>query len=136
MEVYFGSDLHLECEKTATSKLELPTGDVLILAGDIYLPWSKDKQEKALFQEFFKRASANFREVIVIAGNHEPWRGIFVDTFSRMRSQLEHFGNVRVLQNSSYQVDNVAFWGSTFWTDCRGGNPEVMWDVRAISITL
>ena len=122
--------LHLEFEKGTASKLELPTGDVLLLVGDIYLPWSKDKREKALFQEFFKRASENFREVLVIAGNHEHWGGYFVETLDRQRAQLEHFGNVRVLQNSAYQVDNVVFWGSTFWTDCRNAHPEVMWDVK------
>lgn len=95
------------------------------------MPWEKkDKRAKKLFQEFFTRCSTNFKEVIVIAGNHEHWSGEFVNTYKRMVKTLEHLENVHVLQNSAYQVGNVVFWGSTFWTDCRKGHPEVMWDVQ------
>lgn len=129
MDVFFGSDLHLEFEKGSKSVLEVPKGDVLLLAGDIYMPWSKDKREKALFQEFFKRCSENFTHVLIIAGNHEHWSGKFTLTHARMLSSLEHFGNIHVLNNSAFQVGDAVFWGSTFWTDCRGSHPEVMWDV-------
>lgn len=131
MDIYFGSDLHLEFEKGEAAKLEIPTGDVLVLAGDIFVPWEKkDKRATKLYQEFFKRCSSNFKDVILIAGNHDHWYGEFVNTHKQMLSATSHFGNIHVLNNSAYQTGNVALWGSTFWTDCRGAHPEVMWDVQ------
>lgn len=130
LKIYFGSDLHLEFEKGDVSKLELPVGDVLVLAGDIFMPWSKDKRANQLYQEFFGRCSANFSHVILIAGNHDYWRGEFLSTHRQIVQLTERFGNIHVLNNSAYQVGDVVFWGSTFWTDCRKGDPQVMWDVQ------
>jgi len=75
MKIQFASDLHLEMTANAEwlqSHLLEVVGDVLILAGDTaYL-------EKGVPDWFLDWASASYKQVILIPGNHE----------------LYHFGDV------------------------------------------
>ena len=64
------SDLHLEfCDNSRWMKHnELPvTGDILVLAGDIFYL----KNKIAPLSNFWKWASANYRQVLIVPGNHE-----------------------------------------------------------------
>lgn len=117
-------------ERDCKSVMEVPTGDVLILAGDIYTPWHMNKTSEKLVMEFFKRCSDNFEHVLMVAGNHEHYHGYFVDTHARIRKQIEQFENIQLLDNSAFQVGNVVFWGSTMWTDAKDGDPIVTWDIQ------
>ena len=136
MKVYYGSDLHLEMErKHSKSVLNVPSGDVLVLAGDIFLPWDPSFVLQAgghydLVMEFFERCSKNFDHVMVVAGNHEHYGGYFLRTIDEVKRHLSHFANVHVLEKSAFQVNNVVFWGATMWTDVKQSDPNVVWDVR------
>ena len=70
MKIQYMSDLHLEfCDNSRWLKHnELPvTGDILVLAGDIFYL----KNRIAPLNNFWKWASANYRQVLIVPGNHE-----------------------------------------------------------------
>ena len=70
MKIQYMSDLHLEfCDNSRWLKHnELPvTGDVLVLARDIFYL----KNKIAPLSNFWKWASANYRQVLIVPGNHE-----------------------------------------------------------------
>ena len=70
MKIQYMSDLHLEFSDNSRwlKHNELPvTGDVLVLAGDIFYL----KNEVAPLANFWKWASENYRQVLIVPGNHE-----------------------------------------------------------------
>ena len=88
MRIQYMSDLHLEFQENSRylKHNELPvTGDVLVLAGDIF--YLKDKI--APLTKFSKWASESYQQVLSVRGNHEyynysdvmerdlQWRGKF-----------------------------------------------------------
>ena len=64
------SDLHLEFQDNSrlVRDYDIPvTGDILVLAGDtMYL-----KDRNAAQMHFWKWASASYRDVLLVPGNHE-----------------------------------------------------------------
>lgn len=114
MRIQFFSDLHTEfhenMEFIKSSPFEI-TGEVLVLAGDIgYL------NDPALGKlQFWKWASENYREVLIIAGNHEYYNGsdlsAFGDNWARM-----FLGNVGYYHNKVVRIDNTDFVLSTLWS--------------------
>ena len=70
MRIQYMSDLHLEFQENSRylKHNELPvTGDVLVLAGDIF--YLRDKV--APLTKFWNWASENYRQVLIVPGNHE-----------------------------------------------------------------
>lgn len=70
MKIQYMSDLHLEFSDNSRwlKHNEIPvTGDVLVLAGDIFYL----KNTVAPLTNFWKWASANYRQVLIVPGNHE-----------------------------------------------------------------
>lgn len=68
MRIQYMSDLHLEFQENSRYLRynELPvTGDVLVLAGDIF--YLKDKTAPVM--NFWKWASKNYRQVLIVPGN-------------------------------------------------------------------
>ena len=70
MKIQYMNDLHLEFSDNSRwmKHNELPvTGDILVLAGDIFYL----KNKVAPLSNFWKWASANYRQVLIVPGNHE-----------------------------------------------------------------
>ena len=70
MKIQYMSDLHMEFQENSRylKNNELPvTGDVLVLAGDIF--YLRDKVTP--LTKFWKWASENYRQVLIVPGNHE-----------------------------------------------------------------
>lgn len=134
MKLFYGSDLHLEFEKGFKHTIDVPEGDVLVLAGDIYTPWYQGKTEKKdhvkIRESFFSEVSEKFKTVLYVMGNHEHYGGYFVQTDDLIRKHLEPYKNIHLLTGNYYQVEDVLFYGTTFWTDARNSHPEVMWDIQ------
>ena len=89
-------------------------GDVLVLAGDIgYLC---DKTPPC--PKFWEWASANYREVLIVPGNHEYYQNYDIlangDSWSH-----EILPNVHYHQNKVVRIDNVDFILSTLWSHIR-----------------
>lgn len=134
------SDLHLNFHD-----LVLPGGHVLVLAGDVIEAGhlriadntGKDVFLADRYRRFFKEELPKYDHVIYVAGNHEHYHNAYQDTHSRILDELPH--GVHFLENDSVEIDDVLFWGATFWTDCNRGDPVTaytlengMYDYRGI----
>ncbi len=128
MRCTYMSDLHLEHDDLAIS---LPGGDVLIVAGDTCQAAALDPQrtdpyaatQRDRVKRFFDRACERFRHVLVVAGNHEHYDGLFEDTVPLLR---RHLAGVHVLDDEAIEIGGVSFFGSTLWSDFEGRNPDAM----------
>ena len=117
MKIQFASDIHLELSDNSRfikSETFEVTGDVLVFAGDTgYL---RDRTLPNL--KFWKWASANYREVLLVPGNHEFYGNgdvlAYGDSWSR-----EILPNVHYHQNKVVRIDNVDFILSTLWSHIR-----------------
>lgn len=130
MKIVYGSDLHLEFQKTKSQTPAIPESDVLLLAGDIFCPWSMSKTDEAIARSFFDDVAEKSKVALIILGNHEHYDGYFLNTNDKVGDFLSKYTNVHLLNNQSFDYENVRFFGSTFWTDMRGSHPEVMWDAQ------
>jgi len=132
MKISYMSDLHLEF-----GDLELPGGDILVLAGDIaearlltqeYDPafvqlgqsitryGRPDRARRFLIEEMPK-----YNHVLYVMGNHEHYHSEFNQTADRIRGILPD--NVQLLENDEVVIDNVRFLGCSLWTDLNGDDP-------------
>lgn len=119
------SDIHLEFGDFNVRPLPNDKETVLLLAGDIGIV-HKSTQLKE-YVAFMERCSNQFREVVVIMGNHEHYHGSFKKTYGVICTALQHLSNVYVLEKSVHVIDDVAFIGATLWTDCDGGSPHAVY---------
>ena len=134
MKIQFASDIHLELSDNSRFIKSEPfevAGDVLVFAGDIgYL---RDRTLPNL--KFWKWASANYREVLLVPGNHEFYGNGDVlangDSWSR-----EILPNVHYHQNKVVRIDDVDFILSTLWSHIRPEDEyfvhQGMYDFRQI----
>ena len=114
MKIQYASDLHLELPQNREwlSAHPLPkAGDILVLAGDTaYL----DNLECAM--EFLRQCSRDYREVLLLPGNHEYYGGLY-DLDATLRSfELQILPNVRYLNNKSVVIDGTELFFTTLWT--------------------
>lgn len=115
MRCHYLSDLHLEAQPFG---MALPGGDVLILAGDLCHarcldPASTDRysiEQRDRTMRVIDEAVGKFARVLLIAGNHEHYDGVFEDTAGLMR---RHLPGVTVLDNEAAEIDGIRFWGAT-----------------------
>lgn len=118
------NDLHLEFGSFTIPSLPEDKDTVLILAGDIDV----DSSERFEFEllSFLTNTSKQFREVIMILGNHEYYHGSLIFTPKKLKKLTKNLSNVHVLDNEHITIDDVLFVGSTLWTDFNKGDPLVM----------
>lgn len=122
MRCHYLSDLHLESQGFDA---RLPKGDVLIIAGDLCHArcldpahtdkYSVDQRDRVL--RFTDRAAASFAHVLLIAGNHDHYDGVFDETTGLFR---RHLPGVTVLDNEAVEIAGVRFFGTTLWSDFEG----------------
>lgn len=84
--------------------LDLPSGDVLIHAGD--LTAHGEKQETVRFMRWLGEQSFAYK--LCIAGNHDR----FMESEPASSSQLALDNGVVLLNDSGFQVEGLQFWGS------------------------
>ena len=137
MKVWYCSDLHLEFQRGNSQNPILPLvdtkNDILILAGDIYTPWSFDGK-LAMAMEFFLECSEKFSEVFIVAGNHEHYNGYFLSTTEIMREHFSGLKNFFVMDNTSHfdHQNGIGIFGATFWTDLANGSPIASLDAETM----
>lgn len=115
MKIQYASDLHLEFKDNASYIKHHPldvVGDILILAGDIgYL----GDQTYAKYP-FWDWASENFRQVIVVMGNHEFYKSFDISTLEDgYKLPIRH--NVAAYYNSVVSIDDIDIIVSTLWSE-------------------
>ena len=93
------------------SKAQLRSGDVLILAGDIFANRSGDPDTDAAIQLNAMRdldiycGTLGFKHLLMIAGNHD-W------VFERYKGAHNALKHIVYLEDSGVEIDGVKFWGS------------------------
>lgn len=124
MKINLVSDMHINFED-----IEMPGGDVLIMAGDImeagHLRQADNDGRNTViadrYRRFINEELSKYQKVIYIAGNHEHYRNSYPDTHVRLGRELPD--NVHLLEAESLQIDDVHFFGGTFWTCMNKGDP-------------
>jgi Icc-related predicted phosphoesterase len=128
MIVQFVSDLHLDY----SGFLDLPGGDVLIVAGDACESRELVKEfhsTKLLDREpgafpcadFFTHTCAKYKKVFYVMGNHEHYHGKFWKTKTELERVMP--SNVTIMENQCEEYEGVLFVGATLWTDMNKGDP-------------
>lgn len=116
------SDLHLEFHALG----DLPGGDVLILAGDIWTArhMAEPQPVRERFERFCRKEMAKYERVFMVTGNHEPY-GFNIDRMDEtIKSFLaENAPHAKLLNNETEIIDGVAFLGTPLWATCGVGNP-------------
>lgn len=147
MKIQIVSDLHLEFSDIFIKNEN--GADVLILSGDImvandlyesplpstpYLPneidYTTKKGRAARYRDFLNRCSFQFKDVIVVMGNHEFYHGRWHASVQWMRDECSRFPNVHFLENDTKDIGDVRFIGGTLWTDMNKFDPLTLHAVR------
>ena len=123
MKIQYASDLHLEFRENSRYLRDnpiIPVGDVLVLAGDIgYL--NDDAYETHPFWDF---VSENFRQTLVVPGNHEFYKSGDVGTIQNgCIAEIRH--NVKCYYNTVATIENIDFVMCTLWASIPPENAYV-----------
>ena len=113
MNIQFASDLHLEVGfnlKYFTANPIKPHGDILVLAGDI-MCWCGDY----LNHPFWDWASRNFKQVIVVPGNHEFYKDFDLAILKDKSHGLIR-ENVTWHYNETIVIGGIQFICTTLWS--------------------
>jgi len=129
LQINLVSDLHLD----VSGDLELPGGDVLLLAGDICEARTLASQSKTQDGDcwhFFQTQMPKYEQVFYVLGNHEHYRG----RLGKTRQDLETLmpPNVTILENQAVEYKGVLFLGATLWTDYHKGDPVCLWNAKQV----
>jgi predicted phosphohydrolase len=113
MKIQLTSDLHLEGYSDPIPIVEkyvpADNSDVLILAGDT-LPIQYNWEHNPALDYFSK----NFKHTILVPGNHEYYKGALLK-FEKTNLKLRD--NVYLINNDTFELDNVNFVCSTLWSN-------------------
>lgn len=119
------SDLHLEFPENSRyfKNNELPViGDILVLAGDIFYL----RDTIAPMTNFWKKVSANYRQVLIVPGNHEYYN--YSDVMERGLQWSWMFReNVGYYQNQIVRIDDTDFILSTLWSHINPNDEYFVW---------
>lgn len=132
MRCHYLSDLHLESQDFPW---RLPNGDVLIVAGDLCHAACLDPARTDLYAarqrertlRFAEAATRNFAHVIMVAGNHDHYDGVFSATVPLLRRHLPGF---TVLDDEAVKIGGVRFFGTTLWSSYGGRQPDSLEKAR------
>lgn len=99
------SDLHCEGRKFSYAH---SGEDVVILAGDIH---TRNRHEELITQ------IPSTVKILLCAGNHEYYGGVFEDVNKFMKGLEKKYKNFTFLNNSSITIGDVHVYGGTMFTD-------------------
>ena len=120
MKIQYASDLHLELSDNSRwigkNPLEV-AGDILVLAGDIVYLGS----DAHIRHPFWDWCADNFRQTLVVPGNHELYGGFDAGQLAKEFS-LTIRENVRYYNNKVVTIDGVDIILSTLWANINIGD--------------
>ena len=121
IKIQFASDLHLEFERRAGHRLELPVAldtDVLVLAGDIHNDFAG--------LDSFIRPLATRLPVVLVAGNHEFFTHELNETYLELGQWAASIPGVHFLENQAVEIAGVTFLGAVLWYSFGNADPQLM----------
>lgn len=123
MKIQYMSDLHLEFGELY---LPEPAADILVLAGDIFTVHgvANVDSKKGRYTKFFDHVSANWKHVILVAGNHEYYKWTKSNVIAYIQTWIMRWPNIHFLENNRFEYEGVLFAGATMWTDFFGGQDK------------
>ena len=99
------SDLHME---SYYFEYQYQGEDIVLLLGDIHT--------QNRHSEILEQIPSNI-PIILIMGNHEPFGNDFADTHKNLKELKKFYPNLHYLNNESFDIGDVSFYGGTMWTD-------------------
>lgn len=105
MKLRLLSDLHLEMNNYLYKHMG---EDVLVLAGDIHT--------RNRHHDILNRVPETV-QILMVAGNHEYYRGVFEDVNAYLASLQQTYPNFTFLNNSNAIVNGIPVYGGTMYTD-------------------
>ena len=103
--------------------LDIPGGDVLILAGDIVnvKEMTDGTPQGKYYIQWLEDVANKYNKVFMVLGNHELYGGRLDTTAAKLREIIDvENSNITLLDNSYETYEGVNFIGATLWTnyDC------------------
>lgn len=148
MKISVVSDLHLEFQPPYTEKntnyekmlkLAPDKETVLVLAGDISSLSLNDtkKYKQKHYQEFIKYCSENYKQVFLVAGNHEFYDSEVETVYSYLEDLCSEYENVVFMNKKTFIYEDVLFIGCTLWSEATISEYETYYcnDFRKIYVT-
>jgi len=105
------SDLHLRHWDTP---IELPGGEVLFLAGDVFDSATTNSFSDSRVQKFLDNL-LKYEVVYYVPGNHEHYGLTIAQTYEHLRKFLPP--NVHVFENDWTTLGDYSIFSGTLWTD-------------------
>ena len=120
------SDLHLEFCEQGHGVPNLGSSEILILGGDILCArhFKKEGKLKQVYLDFLNKCSDNFKHVLYVIGNHEPFSYNWEGTWEVLKEYLPP--KIKLIENDYVEIVNYVFLGCTLWTDFHKENPLVL----------
>ena len=108
MKVQYISDLHLECSMFYVEK----SGDVLVLAGDIF-----NAHSVLDFEAFLERTMGlGFKAVLFVFGNHEGYGWSASEAKALLRTMEDKYDRFWFLDRAGVVIDDQRFLGASLWS--------------------
>jgi len=125
------SDIHLESKMMEIQPEIDDCYTTLVLAGDImpikcHPRWSHIRDR---LREFMTTVTKQFKEVIVVLGNHDYYHNEFHAAKKAWKDLANELG-FTVLDRETLIRDDVAIIGATLWTDYNGADPFLMLNAK------
>jgi hypothetical protein len=133
MKISYVSDLHLEFG----GNVELPGGDLLLLAGDITVVdgLQKNNRIKENLKRFIEQQVSKYKQTLIILGNHEHYHGNIDQTFINLCDWIgfHQYHTIHLLEDTifgleAFGIKNWLVYGATMWTDYNKNNDLAKWD--------
>lgn len=132
MRCHFMSDLHLEAQDFPW---RMPRGELLVVAGDLCNACAFEAKPADLYMErqrdrvrrFADEAARRFSRVVMVAGNHEHYGGLFEETVPLLRRHLPEF---TILDDEAIEIGGITLFGGTLWSDFLGRSEASMSTAR------
>ena len=128
INIQYISDIHLEFYNynkvvKLVNKIE-PIAPILVLAGDIGIPISRNKKCKykinRCYEYFLELIAKKFEKIFIIAGNHEYYNrfNVSISEVNKIISGIcNKILNIVFLNNNYYDYNGFRFIGSTLWSE-------------------
>jgi predicted phosphodiesterase len=110
MKIQILSDLHVDFDRLF--KLKQTDADVLVIAGDV----SGSAHRTIQYIESIDK-EYSYKHIVFVAGNHEFYGYDISDAIQQIENAFSNSDSVHFLNNSCVEIEDVVFYGGTFWTE-------------------